>query len=252
MSASRTQFVSETLCRTMSRNMPLPPVGSCSSVRRSVPRMQMTRRGRRIDAIVRSERVFLRRRFLKTNGKNFIRPPASGRPRWSGSRSGGRGRGRRERRSPTARRKRGRGFPGRDGTSPRGPTSATRGRALQRRLGGHEDEDPENAADERDEDALAEDERQDRRFLEAERAEHGDLRDPFACRHRHRVPRDQEDDEDDDGADGGHEELDVPEHRHHAVPERLLGLRLRRVRGVLEQGVDHAVRGAPRRRRPSP
>ena len=74
------QFVSETLCRTMSRNIPLPPVGSPSSVRRSVPMMQITRSGRTIDAIVRSERVFLRKRFLKTNGRNFISPPASGRP----------------------------------------------------------------------------------------------------------------------------------------------------------------------------
>src|SRR5512143_26522 len=79
MSASRIQFVSETLCRTIRRNIPFPPVGSVSSMRRRVPRMQMTRRGRRIDAIVRAERVFLRRRFLKTNGKNFMGSRASGR-----------------------------------------------------------------------------------------------------------------------------------------------------------------------------
>ncbi len=41
---------------------------------------------------------------------------------------------------------------------------------------------------------------EDRRLPEAERPEDGDLGDPLARGHRHRVRRDEEDDEDDDRA----------------------------------------------------
>ena len=121
------------------------------------------------------------------------------------------------------------------------------GEAAHRRIeetlpeaGEGEDEEPdaEEAAEEGEQDALAEDQPEDRSLRESERPQDGDLRDPLAGRHRHRVRRDEEDDADDDGADGGHEQLDVAEHRDEAVLHLLLGLGPRGSVAVLEHRVD--------------
>src|ERR1035437_7029673 len=66
-------------CRTVRRNIPFPPEGSESSVASSVPMMQMTKRGRRIDPIVRIDRVFFRKTFFKTSGRKRMTPSLPGR-----------------------------------------------------------------------------------------------------------------------------------------------------------------------------
>jgi hypothetical protein len=66
-----------------------------------------------------------------------------------------------------------------------------------------QDEEPETqeAPGEADEEPLAQHERDDRPPLEAQRAQHGQLRDALARRHRHRVGRDEHDRENEDRAD---------------------------------------------------
>src|SRR5512140_1063612 len=66
-------------CRIVRRNIPFPPEGSESSVASSVPMMQMTKRGRRIDPIVRIDRVFFRKTFFRTSGRKRMTSSLPGR-----------------------------------------------------------------------------------------------------------------------------------------------------------------------------